>query len=339
MRGLLQNTLVMMYVGSIGISAYSACNSMLGLFWSIPQGMIVVARMLIGVSIGEEDRKSLVDVMRVMFWRCVPLMSVISLAVMALAVPLTKLYYRDPTDPVFAMTVSGFRLMPISIPLSIIEMHFVCYGQAFEKRVLINVLSALDGCVSVIAFTAILIPYLKLDALYLANIINGIVSILFIILYSAILRRRFPRTVEDLMVIPDSFGVPPQDRIDIPIRTMTDVVDLSKRIMTFCREHGVDKKQSYFAGLAMEEMAGNVISHGFLEDNHSHEIEVRVAKKEDDVILRIKDDCIPFDPRERMELIDPSDPVKNMGIRLVYRSAKYVTHHYLLGLNVLTMRF
>lgn len=60
----------------------------------------------------------------------------------------------------------------------------------------------------------------------------------------------------------------------------------------------------YFAGLALEEMAGNVVSHGFSADNKKYFIDIRVVHKGDDIILRIRDNCIAFDPTERMKISD-----------------------------------
>ena len=88
----------------------------------------------------------------------------------------------------------------------------------------------------------------------------------------------------------------------------------------------------------MEEMAGNVVGHGFLKDNKKHTVETRTVYKDGSVILRIKDDCIPFDPAERKEIADPDDAAKNIGIRMVYRMAKDIQYQNILGLNVLTIR-
>ena len=60
--------------------------------------------------------------------------------------------------------------------------------------------------------------------------------------------------------------------------------------------------------------------------------------KECDVILRIKDDCVPFDPGTRLELAEGEDPLRNVGIRLVFRMAGDVQYQNILGLNVLTIR-
>ncbi len=47
-------------------------------------------------------------------------------------------------------------------------------------------------------------------------------------------------------------------------------------------------------------MAGNVVEHGFTKDKKRHAIDLRVTVKDSDVILRIKDDCVPFDPGTRL---------------------------------------
>ena len=74
------------------------------------------------------------------------------------------------------------------------------------------------------------------------------------------------------------------------------------------------------AGLFLEEMAGNVVEHGFTKDDKKHTVDIRVVHKNEDVILRIKDDCVPFDPGERQKM------------------AESVQYQNILGLNVLTIR-
>ena len=93
-----------------------------------------------------------------------------------------------------------------------------------------------------------------------------------------------------------------------------------------------------FAALFLEEMAGNVAEHGFMKDTKQHTIDIRIAHKDGQVILRIRDDCVPFDPGERQKISSPDDPVKNIGIRMVYQMAKKVEYQSILGLNVLTIR-
>ena len=336
-RGLIVNKLLEIFVGSAGISAFAAANNLLGLVWAIPGGMLAVSRMVISVSVGEEDRQTLTDVMRVMFRRFIPLMSAVVLAVILCAVPLTRIFYSEDAGSVFMMTVWGFRILPLCMPLSIICMHFTCYGQASGKQALVHLLSLMDGLVCVAGFTALLIPWIGMNSAYIANVLNGLVVTLMFFGYSCIKNHRVPRNMEELMVIPESFGVPAEERMDLSIKSIEDVVTVSRRVQQFCLERGVSQRGAYLSGLAMEEMAGNVVEHGFTKDSRSHTVDLRVTHKGKDVILRVKDDCIPFDPGERLRMAQPEDAVKNIGLKILFQTAKDVQYQNILGLNVLTV--
>ncbi len=337
LRGVLVNGMILSGVGAVGISAFTAANTLMNLFWTIPTGMIVVSRMLISVSVGEEDRQTLTDVMKTALFRCVPLMCAVSALIILCAEPLTRLYYRDPAEPVYQMTVWGFRLLPICMPLSIICMHFVCYGQISGKSFLVQLLSVLDGVVCVAGFTALLMPRLGMNSVYAANILNGVVTALVIAAYAWIRNRRAPKSVADLMVIPEDFGVPKDARMDLSVQKMEEVVSVSRQVEAFCQQRGIDPRRSFLAGLCLEEMAGNVVAHGFTKDRKKHTADIRVAHKGSELILRIKDDCIPFDPGERRALADPEDKASNIGLRMVYSIARKVDYQNILGMNVLTI--
>ena len=337
-RGLIVNALIVAFVGSVGVSAFATGDYLLRIFWAVPTGMLAVSRLLMSVSIGEEDRQTLTDIMRVMFRRFLPLMGCICVLIIVCAVPFTRIFYHDPAEPVFRMTVWGLRILPLCMPLSIICMHFTAYGQASGKQALVHILSILDGVVCVAGFTALLIRAVGMNSVYIANVLNGVVTTLVIVGYAWLRKKRFPRSMDELMVIPEDFGVPEAERMDLTVRSMEDVVTISRRVQQFCLERGIDSRRAYLAGLSMEEMAGNVIDHGFTKDTKTHSIDVRVVHKDDEVILRIKDDCVPFDPGERRQLAEGDDITKNIGIRMVFKIARDVQYRVILGLNVLTIR-
>lgn len=337
-RGLIVNKLLAAYVGGAGISAFTACNNFLALFWAIPTGCVAVSRMMISVSVGEEDRQSLMDVMRVMFTRFVPIITAIAAVLMVLAVPETYIFYKDPSAPVFMMTVLGFRLLPLCLPLAVPAMHFTSYGQASGKHVLLHFVSLMDGVICVSLFSALLIPRLGIDGLYYANILNGVVILLIFFIYACIKNKKIPTDMFELMVIPENFGVRPEERMDMTVRSMEEVVTISQRVQAFCAERGIDARRSYLAGLAMEEMAGNIVEHGFAGDNRSHSIDVRVVHKDDDIILRLRDDCKPFDPETMNRIAEGDDAGANIGIRMIFRILKDVEYQNILGMNVLTMK-
>lgn len=337
-RSFILNWLMATFVGSVGISAFAASGNLLNIFWALPVGMLAVSRLLMSVSIGEEDRQTLTNVMRVMFRRYLPLMGVVCVAIIACSVPITNILFHDPYEPVYRMALMGIRLMPLCMPLSIILMHFVCYGQIQNRQLFVHVLSVLDGIACVIASSVLTIKAFGMTGVYLAMTINGIITTIVIIGYAWGKKKHFPRNMDELMVIPDDFGASEDERMDLSIRSIEDVVSISQQVQAFCREKGIDERRSYLAGLSMEEMAGNIVDHGFTKDRKKHSVDVRVVHKDDGVILRIKDDCVPFNPSERMQMANGDDVLKNIGIRMVFGIASDVKYQNILGLNVLTIR-
>ena len=338
LRYFIINGLILTHIGSLGMTASAAVDSVMNIFWVIPTAIMTVTRMLMSVNIGEEDRQSLVDTMRVSLYRCLPMMACVSLGLILMAVPLTRLFFRDPADPVYQMTIDAFRLFPICMPLSVILLQFSCYAQTSGNQFMIHLLSLLDGLLCMVIFTALLIPRFGMNGFYAAYTCNGIICLVAIISYAWIRHKKFPRNVEQLMVIPDDFGVGPENRIDISVRSIDDVVKVSDQVMQFCKGKGIPISRAYMAALFLEEMAVNVVEHGFKADRKSHSVDIRVVLDHDDIILRIKDDCIPFNPAELQEIHDPKDRLRGAGIRMVYKGAKDVKYQNILGLNVLTIR-
>ncbi len=335
-RCIVVNALIMKCVGDIGLSSFAATNSTMAIFWGLPFGMVAVARMLFSISMGEEDRRSLADTMRVVFRKGVPLMCAVAAAMALCAVPLTRLFYRDAADPVYHMTVMGFRLLPFCMPLAVISLNFACYAQSAEKKLLSIVLPIVDGFIGVSGLSLFMIPLFKMNGLYVANILNGVICFLVILYFSVREKKHMPENMEDLLAIPDDFGAKDDERLDITVRSMAEVETVSQQVIDFCTARGIDQRRANFSGLALEEMAGNVVEHGFKKDNKKHHsVDIRVVHKNDDILLRFRDDCAPFNPEERARLLEPADKLKNAGIRLVFAIAKDIQYQNLLGLNVL----
>ncbi len=337
-RRLVLNSLLLAYAGTAGMSAFQASDALLAIFWSIPLGMVAVGRMLMSVSWGEEDRTTLKDVIRIMLTKCLAIQIAVTAVLILLAVPFTKLYFQDITDPVYNMALLTFRLIPITMPFGLICQVVLNYGQVSGKQILVHSLSIIDGMLCPCLFYLLLIPAVGIAGACWAVIINGIVTVVYPLLFSAVVNHGMPKTMDQLLMLPDSFGAPDEDRLDISLRNNQDVVTVAEQVQTFCRQKGLDERRSYLSGLFLEEMASNIVEHGFTEDRKEHSVDVRVVYKEGDVILRLKDDCVPFNPQEIAELADSSDVTKNVGIRMVYSMAEDIRYQNILGLNVLTIR-
>ena len=201
------------------------------------------------------------------------------------------------------------------------------------------VLPVIDGFAGVTVLSLFLIPLMKMNGLYLSNILNGVICLAVIIAFSWKARGAFPKNIRNLMAIPKSFGAAKTDKLDVTVRSISDVTNVSQQIIDFCSGLGIDRKYAFYAGLSMEEMAANIVQHGFTKDRKKvHSVDIRVIYSKDILTLRLRDDCRPFDPSDRAQMLSDEDLCRNVGIRLVFRLAQSVQYQNLLGLNVLTIK-
>lgn len=192
--------------------------------------------------------------------------------------------------------------------------------------------------VPVVLLSVLLVPSMGVDGVYIANVLNGVATTVTVVLYAVVKNRGVPENMEQLMVIPKDFGAAEDDIIDITVNKMEQVVNISQQVQRFCLSKGIDTRRAFFAALAVEELAGNVVEHGFKKDNKDHSADIRVVCKGQDIILRIKDDCQPFNPQEYRNMINPQDSAKNIGIRIVFAMDSEVKYQNILGLNAITIK-
>ena len=111
-------------------------------------------------------------------------------------------------------------------------------------------------------------------------------------------------------------------------------MEFRDRVLDFCGEKGVSEKISFLTALTVEEVAMNIVQHGFMRDDKDHILDIRLVYKEGELILRFRDDCPNFDPRKQYETIFRNNDVSRMiGTRMIIAKAKDVSYTSMLDLN------
>ncbi|NLC75277.1 MAG: ATP-binding protein [Clostridiales bacterium] len=159
---------------------------------------------------------------------------------------------------------------------------------------------------------------------------------MFILIWFEIKRR--PGTIADLMSVGTKNEIPAVNMYTNEISSTEDVVRTSDEIMNFCTERALSRETGYMAALSVEEMAGNIIRYGFV-NKRKHSINVYMIVDNGALTMRIRDDCMMFDPVQYMEQFTQTDKTKNIGIKLVADTAKEMKYQRLIGFNYLTISF
>ena len=335
-RGILINHIIRTYVGADGLAAFSAINSFGSVYWAVPAGVTSAVMVLGSVYAGEEDRTALKSLMATFLTRGIGLVALVSIALSASCRPLTEIFFRDPSAPVYGMTLQGFLLFPLSSIISAFIVGFSNYFRCLQYEKIVRLLSVIDGIISVSLFALLLVPRIGMTGVWLSQILGGLLVTSIILGFIAWYNKSPVLTPEKMMCFPPDFGVPDESRIDISIHSLPEVINISQTVQDFCRNHEISRRRANCASLCVEELAGNIIRYGF-SDRKRHCLDIRVSYVRDDVILCLKDDCIPFDPTEASKLFDPDDITHNIGLRIATKISKSMTYQNTFGLNILTI--
>ena len=83
----------------------------------------------------------------------------------------------------------------------------------------------------------------------------------------------------------------------------------------------LDKKRSYRLELAVDEIATNIVNHGYLEAGLTGDVEVRAENTARALTITLSDAGVPFDPRQlkrpsQIDLPMAERPIGGLGIFL-----------------------
>jgi anti-anti-sigma factor len=115
---------------------------------------------------------------------------------------------------------------------------------------------------------------------------------------------------------------------DVPVAAAADVLKLSIKnelsqletvnaaVAEYLAAHPVPERAAYAVNLAIEELIVNVLQYAYIDDD-PHVIEIELAIEGNQIVLRIVDDGMPFDPRKGPALNVHAEDYENGGLGLI----------------------
>ena len=202
---------------------------------------------------------------------------------------------------------------------------------------MVSCFALLDNLIYVVLIVLLLTPHIGMAGIWLAYPLSYVASLIMIFCITCHHCGRITFRLEDYLMLPEDFDVPEDRQLSITVTSMDEVMNLSIRAQAFCESQGIDERRSKLSGLCIEEMAGNIIDYGF-DDGKKHFVDIRIIIKGEQVILRLRDDCRPFNPKKWVELYNPEDPFSHIGIRIVRKMATEFNYVNVLKLNNLIIK-
>ena len=338
MRDLTLNRVILRYGGEVGLSSRASMGMVAGFFVALGVGGGTVIRMLASVYVGEEDKDSIKHLIRLSLTKMMAMMFALMVFMILISGPMATIFFPDKGSEVYILTKQQFMIYALALPMILLVQVQTNYLQATGNNLAVHASSIVDGYFSVVIPSLILAPVMGALGVWWATPIGIVITVLVYPIYACIYWRHIPKNVDEWLLFKDGFGVKDEDRLCINVESIEDVIGSSEQIQNFVLNKGYAKRTAYFSSLAMEEMSGNIVNHGFNADEKKHDMDVRVVSMKDGIMLRIKDNCKPFNPVEMNKLLNPEDPTKNIGIRMVSKLSDEFSYQNMLGLNVLTIK-
>ena len=331
LRPLLINRWVMFLSTSAAMSAVGINNNLRD-FFRIPETALAFTIMLIaGTFYAEQDKESLKKAVRISLTYNVLINVVLSVALFVLA-PLCVAIYEKSGTETYTMAVFSLRWTAVGLIFYAVNEFFLDFMLGTGRHKQVHMFSFLERLLYAVGAPYVLGSIFGIKGVLASFSIAEMCFTVHILIHVWVKTKKFPNKLEQFMLLPENFEAEPDMTLNCSVSSMEEVIGISETVMDFCETRKVDHRRACFAALCTEEMASNIVRHGFHSEKQ-HGLMIRVVVANGDLILRFRDNCKLFNIREKYDSADQKDVTSNIGIRLVMGMAKDVMYVNTLNLN------
>ena len=328
---------ILLRVGkNLAVAAYSVVSTVGNLCYCVSSGIGAVALMLSSIFYSDEDKPALHQLIRSMTRWAVVLNVAVTAAVVLAAPFLVGLFLTDNLEA-RELAILGVRLFSLSLLPSTLNTAFKNYYQGVGRLRMTEAISVMQSFALPVLSALLLSSLFSTTGVWLAWLSGELLTFLISSIFAWRKTRKVGFAPAAYDMLPPEFGAGEGESIELPFASVEDAVTASQKAAAFCEEHGEPARVCTLIALCIEEMAVNIVEHGFTKSKKPRQGEVRLLFKNGKRVLRLRDDCATFDPLAYLELHKADDPTSHIGIRMVMKMVKSANYVNSLGLNNLTL--
>jgi anti-sigma regulatory factor (Ser/Thr protein kinase) len=307
------------------LTIYGLICNIVFVFDLISGGILGVIPTLCGLFNGERDIYSLKSITKKIY--LLNLISAILITILVFSLPNVYSIIFGFNEPDYQDRANlMIRIMVFSFIPYELNRFTTSYYPSINRNLPSYVTVFLRELILVLPLTISLLYVDGIKGYAIAQIINEGATVLLTYLFIFIYVRKKP-VEKGLFMIEDinylSYDVSIDNNID-------NAALISKEISEFCIKNNIDNRNSQMIALSAEEMISNIIIYGYKNKKQSF-IDINLKKTDDTLILRIRDDGMPFDPTKYE--VDNDEKYMTSGIKLVEKITDTMTYMRILNLN------
>ena len=308
----------------VDLIAFGLIANVVFVFDLLCGGILNVIPNIVGILYGEKDYYSLKSVTRRIYW----INLAVTLAITAVIAVLPNVYciifgYAEQADMEYISLL--IRVYLISLLPSEISKFTMNYYPSIEKNIPSLITVFLREAILVLPLTLILLFTNGIMGYCIAYAITEVLTV--VITYIFILIYNKKKNTYSIFMFErgdvESFDTSLDNNIN-------NAALISEQLTNYVRKIGVKERESQIVGLAAEEIVNNIITYGY-KHKHKNYIDVSLKKVNETLVLRIRDDGMPFDPTKYE--FDNDENYSTSGIQLISKLTDKMTYMRVLSLN------
>ena len=283
------NYLVAVVIGATGLVAFSVCDNISFLAYMFAIGISQTMSPIVSVYYQEEDYNGVrYTIKRAMKYGIIA--GAILTAVL-LIYPDCMLFLFSIHNPADIPTVTNaIRLYSLSFIGLVICFIMTYYAESIKRDSLSFMISIIEGFIIPLAATALLIPVMGSDGIWIAFLIAEIVTIAFIFIYSRHVERKSDGEYKGFFMLKKQDE---ENVLDLSVSDdLNEIVDLASEVQNYLKSMDISDLNSTRVSLAIEEMLVNIVNTN--EDVGT--IDVLIKIQSEHILVGIKDQGVEFNP-------------------------------------------
>ncbi len=339
----LVNAIIIREYGEVALSAYSAYNPIQGLCLCLIVANSQALTPLLGVFTSEHDSESSNQLLKMSLRRGLLTTIPTGIIICLLAKPICILFgLGDAVSLKYAVPL--IMICVLKIPLAMISNSFINVHNAFGNVVISNVLNVGKMGGFLVPTVYILSSAFGINGVWHSFWVCEVVTILVALVYGLI-RSKMNPNLSKVWLVDNEYVLKGKFMSFSCNADTNDIVRCASEVDAFCHENCLIPSRSILISLAVEEMLSLIAANSLTEKDGF--MNTRVVVYEDEVILRIRNGGLDFNPLDYYYLSKKEDgnyTIDDMlalddklGIKMVHDTARDIDYRRTFGINNLTV--
>lgn len=327
LKSVIINSAIVRILGNDPMAVYSVCVNAVLIAELCVGGIIGLIQNIAGILYGERDYYGIRTLCkRVLTYSYV---AIAVLLVIFFAVPgvIAGLFGIAEGD-MLALCEMALRIFACSFPFYVYNKFLMSYYQTILQPGLSTVVTVLQGFVVIVPLTLAGIFFWGLTGVCLMAVASEAVTILVASLWRILGQRSGKFEGGGVYMLP---RISDEKSLDCSIENnLEEVIAFREKLFAFCADNHINDRDAKILGLAVEEIAANIVQYGYRSGKNYMDISFTI--QDDKYMLRIRDDGVPFNPLEYQQQ-EEEESVTVGGIALIRKISSEFQYMRVLNMN------